>query len=309
MAVLEAWRAGLAAEYGRLDEDELARRLSGRVDLSGPLDVLAAAAERDMTELSDDGLLSAACDLEAARRVLDATSLAVLGAPGHTRHLERAARPAHLRRGCGRDRSGQRCRPCPGPARHRASGSGCPRSPTRWHRVESANNMLGALVTALTNRRVTELLLPMVPDLIADAEELSFDLWRAKLIALVSVLDADGPEPEDPGADNTVSFTRRLDGRWVLRGEFDAVTGAVIRDALTARADSLFHARRRDEDLAPGDLLTPSHRRLMAQALHDMARADRAAPAQGCGSGAGDDLPPRCSRSQSPRRRRRHPDR
>jgi len=282
LAVLQAWRAGLAAEYDRLDEDDFAQRLSGRVDLSGLLDILTGAAERDMAELSDDGLLRAARDLEAARRVLDATSLAVLGELETRDTLNQLH---GLRTGTWfADATGQ----ASGVARARVRLAADLRDRLPEVADAMASGRVGeqharALVTALNNSRITELLLPIVPDLIADAQELSFDLWRAKLIALVSCLDADGPEPKDPCADNTVTFTRGLDGRWVLRGEFDAVTGAVIRDAVTARADSLFHARRRDEEVAPSDLPTPSHRRLMAQGMHEMARADRADRHKGAG--------------------------
>ena len=235
-----------------------------------------------MTGLSEEGLLGAACDLEAARRFLDATSLAVLG---ELDSRDTSNELHGLRTGTWfAAASGQ----ASGVARARVRLAADLRDRLPEVADAMASGRVGeqharALVAALNNRRVTELLSPMVADLINDAEELSFDLWRAKLTALVSVLDEDGPEPDDPGADNTVSFTRGLDGRWVLRGEFDAVTGATIRDAVIARADSLFHARRRDEEVAPGDLLTPSRPRLMSQALHDMARADRADRHKGAG--------------------------
>ena len=132
---------------------------------------------------------------------------------------------------------------------------------------------------AVDNTRIRDAFTPMIASLLDDAATLLFDVWRAQVIALISLLDADGDEPRDPSDDNRLGFTRGLSGRWILRGEFDAVTGGVIRDALNDRAERLFHARSNDEAVAGTDLIVPSQQRLLADALHDMARNDRAANA------------------------------
>ncbi len=280
---LEQWRRVLAAE---LDGEGLAARLGVPVDLSGVHLGLDAAARNMATALSDDDLAGLLHGLDTARRSLDAAELSLLaeldqrGATVEDRGLRTGpwlAATAKISHSAAR-------------ARVRLARDLHDRLPEVLAAL--VDGCIGVdharvLLDAVTHRRAGTLIEPMVPDLLTDATVLGFDVWRAKIRQLVALLDADGTEPEDPTADNTVVFTRGLEGRWILHGEFDPVTGAAIRDAINARADSLFHARHRDEHTTGGtDLLTPSHRRLAAQALYDMARADRADRHPGAGPAA-----------------------
>lgn len=270
---LAAFRTGLAAQ---LEEQDLLERFGIPVDLTPAAATLTAAASADMTALADHDLLQTASRLEDARRVLDAASARVLaeldtrGTTDHDRGLRTATWLAAT----------ARLAPSVARARVRLATELRARLPEvvdAWTDGVLGEQHARLLANAAGNPRIVEVFTPMVPDIIDDARTMAFDVWRAKLTALVALLDADGPAPADPTSDNHLSWGRGLDGRWQLRGEFDAVTGAAIREALDERAERLFRARHRDEQLAEADLPTPSHRRLLAQALHDMARNDVAA--------------------------------
>ncbi len=272
MATLERLRDGFAE---RIFEEDLLERFGVPTDLAPTISALGAASERDVTALRDADLQSTVVQLEAARRLIDAASLRAL-AELDRRGTSDVDRGLHT-----------------GAWLAEATGvpAGVARSRVRLARdltcgLPEALDALGVtrlgehharvLLTAAANQRTHDLFMPMVPDLIDDADTMPFDLWKAKVTTIVALLDADGPEPEDPTEDNQISLTRGHGGRWRLRGDFDAATGGAIREALERRADALFRARHADEQVAGPDLITPSRRRLLAQALFDMARADHA---------------------------------
>ena len=259
-----------------MDEDETLDRLGVMVDLAPARTLLEHVAASDPTTVRDVDLLATVTQLGELRRVLDGATSRLLGEieqRGVT-DVELGLRTASWLAGT----AGVRSTAARAQVRMAATlRDHAPDAARAWAEGRIGEMHARTLASALSNRRIRDLLKPMISDLIDDAATLHPDTWRAKVTALVSLLDADGPEPQDPTEDNRLGFTRGLSGRWVLRGEFDPVTGAVIRDDLNDRADRLFHIRRNDAAVASdADDPPPSQLQLMAQALHDMARADRA---------------------------------
>lgn len=272
---LEEVRRRLADE---VIEEELADRLGVRVELSPARELLDRVAAADPTAARDADLLATLQQLSELRRVLDASTNRLLAEVEQrdVTNVDLGLRPAAWLAGAATLPSGV------ARAQVRLAVSLRDHAPDvadAWCQGRIGEHHARLFATAVDNNRVRDAFTPMIGDLLDDAETLHFDVWRAKLTALISLLDTDGDEPRDPSDDNRLGFTRGLSGRWILRGEFDAVTGGIIRDALNARADQLFHAHRDDEAVAGTDLITPSPPRLLAQALHDMARNDRAANA------------------------------
>ena len=275
MDYLEQLRAELAAE-------ELARRFAPSFELASAGFTLPEAARVDTAVVTDRQLLDAARQLEALRRSLDAASLRVLG------ELER--------RETTDDQTGLRTAAWLA-AEANLPPAGCR---ARVRLAEVLRDRLAAVDAALVdgrvgidharvlaeaaaNPRIADTFIDLVPDLLDAATEMRFEPWRRHVAELVSLLDADGPEPHDDPLDaNTLSLTRGLSGIWNLKGQLTSELGSAVRAALDAEADRLFHARRRDENIAP-ELRCPPRRTLLALSLYEMARAHVA----GAHSGAG----------------------
>ncbi len=275
--------AGVAGRLGEvrqrladeLIEEALADRLGVRVELSPARVLLERVATADPTAARDADLLATLRQLSELRRVLDASATRLLGEVElrDTTNVDLGLRPAAWLASAATLPSGV------ARAQVRVAVSLRDHAPEvidAWcqGRIGEPHAQLFAKAVDIT--RIRDAFTPMIPSLLDDAETLHFDVWRAQLTALISLLDTDGDEPRDPSDDNRVGFSRGLSGRWILHGEFDPVTGAVIRDALNDRAERLFHARTNDEAVAGTDALVPSQQRLLADALHDMARNDRA---------------------------------
>lgn len=259
----------------RLIEDELGDRLGVTVDLSPAQALLERVASLDPTAVRDTDLLATVGQLSDLRRVIDGAANRLLSeiTQRNTTDTELGQRPSSwLASTTGMSSTAAR-------AQVRLAATLRDHAPDvaqAWAEGRIGEIHAKTFASALNNRRVRDAFKPMIGDLIDDAQNLHADMWRAKVTALVSLLDADGVEPRDPTEDNHLGFTRGLAGRWVLRGEFDAVSGAVIRDALSDRADRLFKTHSNDQNVAGTDITPPSQPHLMAQALHDMARCDRA---------------------------------
>ena len=281
---------------GRLDEvrqrlaDELADealrdRLGVPVELAPARHLLERVATGEPTAARDADLLGQLAHLAELRRVLDAATIRLLGEieQRDVTNIDLGLRPAAWLA----DTAALPSAAARAQVRLAATLRDHAPAVTRaWSQARIGEPHARVFAAAVDNSRIRDAFTPMIEDLIDDAEALHFDLWRAKVTALIALLDPDGPEPHDPTDANRLGFTRGLSGRWLLRGEFDAVTGAVIRDALNDRADQLFHARRDDEAVAGTDTILPTQPRLLADALHDMARHDRATTASGRGGSA-----------------------
>ncbi|MDQ2678466.1 MAG: HNH endonuclease [Actinomycetota bacterium] len=272
---LEEVRRRLAEQ---IIEDELRDRLGVRIELSPARDLLDRVAATDPAASRDADLLTTLQQLSELRRLLDASTNRLLAEVEQrdTTNVDLGLRPAVWLADAATLPSGV------ARAQVRVAASlrdHAPEVADAWCQGRIGEPHAQLLAKAVDNTRIRDAFTPMIPSLLDDAVTLHFDMWRAQVIALIALLDADGDEPRDPSDDNRLGFTRGLSGRWILRGEFDAVTGGVIRDALNDRADRLFHARSNDEAVAGTDLIVPSQQRLLADALHDMARNDRAANA------------------------------
>jgi len=169
-----------------------------------------------------------------------------------------------------------------------ARETGCARGPIRGRLTtgRALRNQFGKVDDALcagritfdhakvladrTNPRIDDVLAAAQDEIIDLAESSTFEAWKRDVIALAAYADTDGAEP-DPYAGNELHLAKTLDGRTDVSGSLDAALGAVITQAIDAKADELFKAFTRDHDTT-ADLAVPPRKTLRALALHELIR-------------------------------------
>jgi hypothetical protein len=116
---------------------------------------------------------------------------------------------------------------------------------------------------------------PRIRDLISDAERELLDLvdgrtfaaWKDSVDHVVSSLDEDGPEPDDP-ANTTASWSRTGDYA-ALAARFMGCDVEVLEQVLDHRMNALYRAAVKDRDLT-ADLPLPTRAQLRGQAIKDL---------------------------------------
>jgi hypothetical protein len=246
---------------------------------------LHAAATAEVAGLDDDALLTAARDLEVARRSLDAASLHVLA---ELEHRDTCDEDYGLRTGTWLA-SETKLPPSPTRARVRLAvrlRSQLPDVDTALAAGRIGEPHARVLADGAANPRVSDAFIAAVPELLVEAESMLFDVWRQRVIALIAALDQDGSAPDDEPLDrNTLSMTRGFDATWNLKGQFTSAVGEAIHTALMAEADRLFLQRSKDEEVTD-ELPCPPRRTLLALALAELTRGHVAGRHKGAGPAA-----------------------
>lgn len=275
--LLEVWREELR------EREELAAisaRFEPRREGVELLAAARAAAELDVAELSDEGLVSLAGEVERAQRFVDAARCVLHGAldargatvegSGHTTRTWLGAE-----HGLSLPELGRRVRVA---------------SKLHRHLPVVADALVAGEITFEHARVIADLLNPRVHDLViglqaqllARARGVRFERWVAEVRDLIAGADADGGHDPSPER-NRLSMADGLDGELFLKGTLVGEHAAVLRHTLGEMADRLFHRRRRDADAAPEDLPMPTRPRLLAEALVELCRAGTVASHTGKG--------------------------
>ena len=248
--------------------------------LRGAVRDLAAV---DAAELWDDELLQLAAELESSQRLLDAARLKL--------HAALEVRGATI------DEFGHTTKQWLG-AEHGMAGSEAGR------RVRVANKVcrhLPLVAEALADGEITfehcrvlaDVLTPPVHDvvvalqeeLLALADGARFEQWVTDVRDLINLADPGGGHDPSPER-NRVSLADGLDGEVFAKVTLVGDAAAVVRHALNAKADELFHRAERDCDATGGELAMPTRGQLLAQALVELCRAGLAAGHKGPGPAA-----------------------
>ena len=246
-----------------------AGRLRGAVrDLAG----------MDTAELWDDELIELAAALEDSQRLLDAARLklhAALDARGAT--VEESGHTTTQWLGAEHGMAGSEAR-----RRVRVANKVCRHLPL------VAEALAAGEITFEHCRVLAEVLTPRVHDvvvglqaeLLALAEGARFEQWVADVRELINLADPDGGHDPSPER-NKASLADGLDGEVFAKVTLVGDAAAVVRHALNAKADELFHRATRDADATGGELLMPTRGQLLAQALVELCRAGLSAERKG----------------------------
>jgi hypothetical protein len=237
-------------------------------------------AEVDPGELSDSELVDLASALEGSQRRLDAARMRL--------HAALHARGATI------DESGHTTKQWLG-AEHSMSGSEAGRrvrvaNKVCRHLPLVAEALAAGAVTFEHARVLADLLTPRVhdivvglqPELLALAEGARFEQWVRDVRDLINLADPDGGHDPSPERNN-VSLADGLDGELFVNATLVGDAAAVVRHALNAKADELFHRAKKDCEVTGGELAMPSRGQLLAQALVELCRAGLAAGHNGTG--------------------------
>ncbi len=225
-------------------------------------------AGRDLSLLSDDDLLAAAVEVQAARasvELYEARLLGELQVRGVTarryglRTAPWVAAEAKVDRGgvARRMRLGQRLRRLPLVEAAVATGA-----------VSSDHAV--ALADAAANPRVGDQVEAAQAIWVELADTTSYADWKRQLDHTVVQLDQDGGyDPNRDLARNRLRLSPFPDGSLNVAGELVGEQALVVRQCIEAHAERLFHRLRHDHDLCP-ELAVPTHATLLAMALAEL---------------------------------------
>jgi len=240
---------------------------------------VAALAGLDLEVLDAEDLMGLVGDVEVVARRLDAVRVHLAGAldrtgayttDGHRsakaalRHLGRLSGPEAHRR----VQTARALRSLPDVA----AGFDAGRVPTE---------MVHAVARVASNRRVGQFLAAADPIFAEQATEESHDDFVAWLAEWERLADADGADQDEEEAHRRRSVTlvqNRVDGSWLLRGQFGALQGAVLAETLAAYlaveddADRAEAVERHGPDATPAQWARSASQR-RADALVALVRA------------------------------------
>ena len=275
--LLEEWqsfRVRWAEPVWLVDAVEPAVRLRGAVvDLS----------RVDTAELSDEELVDLAAGLEGSQRQLDAARLklhAALDARGATIDKSGHTTKQWLKaeHGMAGSEAGRRVRVANKVCRH------LPLVAEAAARGEITFEHCRVFADVLTPR-VHDVVVGLQAELLALADGALFDEWVQQVGELINLADPDGGHDPSPER-NRVSLADGLDGELCFKGNLVDDAAAVVRHALNAKADELFHRAERDCDATDGELVMPTRGQLLAQALVELCRAGLTAEKKGAAPAA-----------------------
>ena len=263
-------------------ERELAGDAPAAAEVAAAAWELGGVAERlsalDTAVLTDPELVEVTGRLEGAQRRLDAARMklhAALETRGAT--VEESGQTTTQWLGAEQGLSGAEAR-----RRVRVANKVCRHLPLvaeAMARGEVTFEHCRVLAEVLTPR-VHDVVVGLQAELLALAEGARFEQWVADVRDLITLADPDGGHDPSPER-NKVLLADGLDGELLLKGTLVGDAAAVVRHALNAKADELFHRARRDRDATGGELPMPTRGQLLAQALVELCRAGLAAGHKG----------------------------
>lgn len=239
-------------------------------------EVWAAALHRlgdnvDPAAATDDALLSAALQMERARRALDAASTRILGeldARGTTDFEVGMRTPRWLAHHAGTAGSTASARVKVGRALRGPLADVAP----LLDRGEISFDHAKALADAC-NPRIADRFGPVALVFAQNCSGVVFEQWRAELNAAVRLLDDDGAhDPSEDLSRNRLTKADTIDELYVLKAQIVGADGLLVHQTIDAVADELFRAMCADEDRAAQDLRAPARRTVEALALVEICR-------------------------------------
>ena len=126
------------------------------------------------------------------------------------------------------------------------------------------------IAAAVANPRVGDQIAELENEIVEMARDTLFEHWRYAVLALVDLLDTDGPDPDDVTR-NKLSVSDTLDGITHLNASFTKANGLTIRQAIETIADELFRDYQRNHKNG-GDDDTPTRATLRALALVELCQ-------------------------------------
>jgi hypothetical protein len=258
--------------------DETAGSLSDpeRLLLSCSTAVHAAttlAAHTGADGLQVDVLSTVTLQLEAARRMLDATEAHLLVELDDLKAVDRGlglttsrwlAREAGVPSGVARQRL----------AVARTLRDVLPEVDEAWTQGRVGFDHARVLAEAVNDRNI-DMLRPMLDDLIESAGCTVFHRWRRDTQALAALLDPDGSHDPAHDAARNVLHLSPSDDLTLIRGELTGESALTFVQTVEAVADELFLAWSKDCAATP-ELQMPTRPMLLAQALVEICRRARA---------------------------------
>lgn len=242
---------------------------------------VSVAAGMSVGVLDGPQLRQVTLQIEALRRVLDATEHHALAELDRRRHTD-------LRRGASTSKWLAHHAHLPaGVARARLSLANRLARDTALSPVRAAldHGLIGndhaRVLAGAVNDRNAEALGPVLDDLIEAAGAMVFDVWKAHVEHLAAMADPDGTH--DPAGDllaNTMTLSPSNEFLQ-FRGELVGEHAICVADVLGAVADELFHRFSRDSELSGGAIGVPPRSTLMALALEEVCRRAFAADGEG----------------------------
>jgi hypothetical protein len=264
---LERLRQGLAEREWSGEAPGAAEVALAAWELDGVAERLAGL---DPAVLTDPELVEVTSRLEVAQRRLDAARMRL--------HAALDARGATI------DECGHTTKQWLG-AEHSMSGSEAGRrvrvaNKVCRHLPLVAEALAAGAVTFEHARVLADLLTPRVHDIVVElqaellalAEGARFEQWVRDVRDLINLADPDGGHDPSPER-NKVSLGDGLDGEVFANVTLVGDAAAVVRHALNAKADELFHRAKKDCEVTGGELAMPSRGQLLAQALVELCRA------------------------------------
>jgi hypothetical protein len=128
------------------------------------------------------------------------------------------------------------------------------------------------VIVEVANPRILDVVVDNQVLLLTLAQRCRFEPWRAEVQALARLWDQDGGfDPNHDPASNRLSHGTTLDGLTSMAATFTADNGALVTQAIEARADELYRQAVRDHETCP-ELRVPSRATLRALALVELIR-------------------------------------
>lgn len=133
------------------------------------------------------------------------------------------------------------------------------------------------------NPRIIDEFKPFVTRLIDLVPLMTFERWKKEVEGVAALLDQDGGHnPGDDITDNTLTLSPGMSGTLGIKGQLCGDNAIIVFDAISERADQIFHRMKNDAKLAggvTGDLKIPPRRTLLALALSELVREALGKPA------------------------------
>jgi hypothetical protein len=138
------------------------------------------------------------------------------------------------------------------------------------------------VLAAAANPRVTEAIAAVQEQLVDAATRAPFDGWAREVRGLVELVDQDGGHDAADDLGRNHLHADDVGGTTVVRGELVGECALVVRQALEAMTDQLFHRYQRDHEACP-ELVVPPRSVLRAFALAELCRLGLVENASGSG--------------------------
>jgi hypothetical protein len=233
------------------------------------LEASAKAAGLDASLVSDDELFDGVAAVERARVLLDAAEAHLLGeidARGASDVVFGMVTAPWLAREAGLSRRAAKARLTVG----RALRNALTVTDEALMAGRISFDHAEVLAHAAGHARVGELMVERQAMLIDAAQGTIFERWRSEVRAVIDLLDADGPEPDEVER-NQASMSETMDGVLHLSATLVGEHALAVSQTIDAKTDVLFRWYVEQHKICP-DIEVPSRKALRALAIDEICR-------------------------------------